>query len=73
MTWLRAHLISDWNRLWSVWLHAAFTAVGAVYAVMPVLDPSIAAMLPAPQQAKAIGAYALVGLLVRIVKQKSNA
>jgi len=69
MNWL----VADWRKLWSVWLHGAFSIIGAVYAVMPVLDPSIAAMLPAAQQMKAIGAYAMVGLLVRIIKQKSSA
>jgi hypothetical protein len=39
---------------------------------MPVLDPSIAAMLPAQHQAKAIGLYALIGLILRLTKLKAN-
>lgn len=57
-------------RKWSVQLHALMIAISAAYQAMPTLDPSIAAMLPAPQQVKAIGLYAFVGLILRILKQK---
>jgi hypothetical protein len=66
MNWL----VADWRKLWSVWLHGAFALLGGIYAIAPTLDPQIAAMLPASQQMKAIGAYALVGLIVRSIKQK---
>ena len=59
-------------RKWSVQLHGLMIVIASLYEIMPALDPAIAKMLPADQQMKAIGIYALVGLLVRIIKQKGN-
>jgi hypothetical protein len=73
VNWLRQHLITDWRSRWSIWLHAVFSTVGLIYDAMPVLSPQIAAILPAAQQMKAIGFYALVGLAVRVVRQKPGA
>jgi hypothetical protein len=39
---------------------------------MPALDPNIAAMLPGGLPAKATGAYAIVGLILRLTKLKSD-
>jgi hypothetical protein len=44
--------------------------LAGVYALMPTLDPTLAAMLPLPLQARAIGAYAVVGLLLRVTQLK---
>jgi hypothetical protein len=77
MEWLRARLVDKWRnlvRLASVRLHLAAVAIAALYAAMPVLDPAIAAALPAPLQTKAIGAYAAIGLIVRVLRfRRSNA
>ena len=75
MNWLRSHLVDDWHSAlsWSsVRLHVAAAGIGAVYTVMPVLDPSIANALPGSLQAKAIGLYALGGLVLRVTKLKGN-
>jgi hypothetical protein len=72
---LQAKLVADWREAWrwsSVRLHLIAAAVGLLYEAMPVLDPSIAAMLPAQRQAKAIGLYALIGLILRLTKLKAN-
>jgi hypothetical protein len=66
-------LVDDWRHAWrwsSVRLHAAVTLLAGVYALMPTLDPTLAAMLPLPLQARAIGAYAVVGLLLRVTQLK---
>lgn len=69
-------LVDDWRQAWrwsSVRLHAFVALLAAAYAAMPVLDPQVAAMLPIPLQAKAIGAYALFGLLLRVTQLKKPA
>jgi hypothetical protein len=76
MNWLRTRLVADWRTLLgfaSMRLHLLAVAIGALYAAMPVLDPSIAAALPAPHAAKAIAAYAAIGAIVRATKLKSGA
>lgn len=76
MQWLRARLADDWRQLLgfaSVRLHLLAVAIAAVYAAMPALDPAIAAILPAPLQAQAIGLYALLGFVVRVIRFKSSA
>jgi len=72
MNWL----VADWReclRWSSVRLHGLAAVIGAVYTIMPTLDQSIAGMLPAPLQAKAIGAYAVLALIFRLTKLKSSA
>ena len=66
-------IVEDWRQAWrwsSVRLHTLAAAIGLLNEAMPVLDPSIAGMLPAPLAAKAIGVYALVGLILRVSKLK---
>jgi hypothetical protein len=66
-------LVDDWKAAlqWSsVRLHLIAATIALIYEAMPVLDPQIAAMLPAPLQAKAIGLYAVIGLLCRVTKIK---
>lgn len=66
-------LVDDWRQAWrwsSMRVHAAVALLAALYAAMPVLDPSIAAALPMPLQARAIGAYALIGALLRLTQLK---
>jgi hypothetical protein len=73
---IRAHLIDDWTRcyrLFSVQLHLVMGTWTLIYAVMPALDPSIAAMLPSPFQKPVIGAYAVLGVLTRVIAQKAKA
>jgi hypothetical protein len=68
---LKARLVTDWRnllKLATVRLHLIAIAIGSIYAAMPTLDPTIAAALPAPLQAKAIAAYAVVGLIFRSFK-----
>jgi hypothetical protein len=68
-------LVDDIRQAWrwsSVRLHAAMVLIAGMYEIMPALNPQIAAMLPAAQQAKAIGAYALIGLALRVTKLKGN-
>lgn len=66
-------LVADWRQAlrWSsMRLHAAVVLLAGLYAIMPTLDPAIAAILPMPMQAKAIGAYALIGALLRVTQLK---
>lgn len=70
---IKAHMVADWRTLLSfasVKVHLAAIAVGAVYQTMPVLDPQVAAALPAPLVAKAISLYAVGGIILRAVKFK---
>lgn len=72
---LQACLVDDWRDAWrwsSIRLHAAVLLVAALYEIMPVLSPEIATMLPASSQAKAIGAYAIIGVVFRVSKLKPN-
>jgi len=71
-----SRLAADWRTIltWSsVRLHLVAVAIGLIYEAMPVLDPSIAGMLPAPMQAKAIGVYAIGSLILRVTKIKPGA
>jgi hypothetical protein len=75
LTKLKTHLVADWHEAlkWSsVRLHLIVLALAALYEVMPALDPNIAAMLPGGLPAKATGAYAIVGLILRLTKLKSD-
>jgi hypothetical protein len=66
-------LVPDWKRAWrwfTVQLHAAALSYLALYSIMPALDPSIAKLLPTPFQAPAIGIYALLGIVLRLIAQK---
>jgi len=75
VNWLKDHLVADWKLAlqWSsVRLNIAASVLALIYAAMPVLDPTIAAMLPARLQTEAIGAYAIIGLVLRVSKLKSN-
>jgi len=68
-------LVPDWQQAWrwaSVRVHALMVLLAGVYDLMPALNPQIAAMLPAPQQVQAIGAYAIVGILVRLARLKGD-
>jgi hypothetical protein len=72
---IRKRLVDDWRQAWrwsTVRFHALMLLLAGVYEIMPALSPQIAAMLPAAHQAKAIGVYALIGLLLRLTKMKSN-
>lgn len=72
--WCDAHLVPEWRRFWtllSVQIHLAAGLYVAVYAMMPSLDPSIARLLPTPFQAPAIGLYAVLGIVARLIAQKS--
>lgn len=72
---IKSTLVADWREAlkWSsVRLHLAVLFLAAVYEAMPVLEPSIANMLPGSLPAKAIGAYALIGLILRVTKIGSN-
>ena len=71
MKWLVADVRNAW-RWSSVRLHGMMILIAGVYEIMPVLSPQIAAMLPAEQQAKAIGLYAIVGLALRVTKLKAD-
>lgn len=74
-SWIRSHLVADWNQAhkWSsMRLHGAAILIATVYQVMPVLDPQIAAMLPAPMVAKAIGAYAILGAAARVIQVRQR-
>lgn len=68
---LQSHLVADWRDClkWSsMRLHVAAILISAMYQAMPVLDPSIAAMLPAPLAAKAVGIYAIGNAILRMTK-----
>lgn len=73
LSWLKSHLVADWRDFhkWaSMRLNGLAVIIATIYQVMPVLDPQIAAMLPAPLVAKAIGAYALFGAMFRVIQFK---
>ena len=64
-------IVPDIRAAWrwsSIRLHALMVMVAAVYEAMPILSPQIAAMLPAQSQAKAIGLYAIFGIVLRVTK-----
>ena len=72
MSWL----VSDWRDAlkWSsVRLHSAMLVLNLVFQAMPALDPQIAGMFPKALQSPLIGIYALVALLFRVTKLKSDA
>jgi hypothetical protein len=53
-------------------LHLAVIALNTLFAAMPVLDPSIAAVLPKWLQSPMIGIYASIALALRMTKLKSS-
>jgi hypothetical protein len=72
---VRAHLIDDLRcawRYWSVRLHLAVLAFAGLYELAPALPPEVQAMLPEHLRPGVLGAYALAGLLARLMKQKAN-
>jgi hypothetical protein len=71
--WCDAYLAPEWRWFWrlmSVQIHFAAAGYLAVYEIMPALDPSIAKLLPTPFQAPAIGIYAVLGIVARLIAQK---
>lgn len=72
---LKSYLVDDWHnatRWWSVRIHALAIAYLALFALMPVLSPQIAALLPSPLQTPVIGAYAVLGIVARLIAQKNG-
>jgi hypothetical protein len=66
-------LVEDWRnarRWWSIRIHAFALTYLALFALMPVLSPQIAALLPSPLQTPVIGAYAVLGIVARLIAQK---
>ena len=76
MSWLRAYLVEDVHLAWrwsSVRFHGVVLLLASIFAIMPELDPAIAGVLPKPAQSVAFCIYAVVALLFRVTKLKSDA
>jgi hypothetical protein len=72
---MESWLIPDARKCWkllSVQIHALMGLWLTLFEVMPVLSPQIAAVLPDPLQAKVIAAYAIAGVLSRVIAQRGK-
>lgn len=72
---LRARLVDDWRsawRWWSTWMHVAGTAAAGLLLLTPSMPAEVQALVPVQYRALAIGAWAVAGLLARLVKQNGR-
>jgi hypothetical protein len=73
MKWLTDRLVDDWRRAWRWWsvqLHAFATGLLYVVQFAPVIPPELQAVIPQPWGGIATAAWAALGLLARILKQR---
>lgn len=72
----RPALVADWRQAWrwfSVQLHAFATTMLIVLQIAPVMPAEVQQMIPQPWGALLTGAWALLGLYARLVKQRRPA
>ncbi|MGE5563113.1 MAG: hypothetical protein ACM3ZV_07355 [Bacillota bacterium] len=70
---LRDRLIDDWHRSWrlaSVQVNAGLALFCALYALVPAIPAEIAAIVPDRWRAPLLAAWAAVGILARLYRQK---
>jgi hypothetical protein len=70
---LKARLVDDWRSAWrwfSVQLHAVATSLLLVLQFAPVMPPEVQKIIPQPWGAILTGAWALLGIMARIIRQK---
>lgn len=72
---LRARLIDDWTRAWkfaSVQIHLLLLLGVALYEAVPAIPNELAVLIPERLRPVALGLYAAIGILARVVRKKAN-